>query len=202
MIPNPVKQLIALIGQAGGTISLSLSDLREAGVLISLENICDDNQSKLVLRLGPKIYYVPAAPATPQEVEPWQPDQEIPETQRAALQTLRTSSRPNPVEQEMEAIQRLTNRPRPQEVPRAVITKRMVRDVERRRARAQVPIQQVTEQDQPFPYPKVGVHRLSDVELWFREEAAKETKRIRQRAEGNQRELRDGDLPFRTIPGR
>ena len=220
---NQVKQLIQFIGQAGGTVALPLAELQELGVEISLENICDPRNGRVVLRLGPKIYYVPQAQAPEleqdQEVTEW-PDQEtIPLTPPIPRRRSSSASLPpeppepsqeNPVDLEMEAINRLTNRPTQRRTP-AQLQKELEKRVQKsQRTRpstnpppngSDVRVSNGDGNERQRPWPKVGVHRLNDAELWLQEQVHAEQLRTRSHAKRAE-ELRTGDLPFRTIPGK
>lgn len=211
MIAHPIKQLLTLIGQAGGTLTLPLAELHELGVEISAQNICSDKEGVLVLRLGPKIYYIPA----PQEdTGQWQPEITNTETARGVLpKSAPIGPRvPDPLTDELEAVNRITNRPRPRP-PQQVQTssrqrpaeppsiQRIQEKLKRARTAAQVAGQEPDLEEDVLPHSKVGVHHLDDAALWLREQATEMDKREiakRHRAE----ELREGDLPFRVIPGR
>lgn len=55
-----LKQLIQLLAQHGGTFTCPLSELQQLGLELSLQNISSDNAAIITLRLGARIYYVPA----------------------------------------------------------------------------------------------------------------------------------------------
>jgi hypothetical protein len=59
-----LKSLIALLAQHGGTFTCQLSELQQLGLELSLQNLSSDNAAMLTLRLGARIYYVPAKEAT------------------------------------------------------------------------------------------------------------------------------------------
>jgi len=98
-----IKQLIALLSSSGGIITLPLDELSQLGVEITLSSLASPAAS-LTLRLGAKIYYVPASPtlAPTQEQPPW-------------LTTSQTTSTLAPSE-ELAAVNSLNNQP-PQPTP-------------------------------------------------------------------------------------
>jgi len=59
-----LKRLIELLAQHGGTFTCQLSELQQLGLELSLQNLSSDNAAMLTLRLGARIYYVPAKEAT------------------------------------------------------------------------------------------------------------------------------------------
>jgi hypothetical protein len=229
---NAIKQLIQIIGQAGGTVAIPIQELQELGVEITLENICDARHGRVVLRLGPKIYYVPQAQAQVPDIDAHEPvgtggeawNQIITESPRRtssfvpaqpapALSPIPDAPEENPVDLEIEAINRITNRPRPR--PRGDTRKAVAQRVAKANQHREVlrtsvpPVSPVPREgpregrneDQPLPYSPVGVHRLNDMELWLQEQVRAEGVKTRER--GNRAQvLRNGDLPFRTIPGR
>lgn len=217
MLAHPVKQLLTLIGQAGGVLTLSLAELAELGVEISATNICSDKEGALVLRLGPKIYYIPA----PQEAEAaeaqWQDAEEtLAQTPLEGVLPVspRASGTASILAKELDAVNRLTNRPRPEPPPlpqpapakqqaRPRPASRPLSPQSRPAPRTPAPAPPAPappEVEEIMPRAKVGVTRLDDAALWMREQARAEDVRQRERHDPNK--YRDGDLPFRVIPGR
>ena len=94
-----LKQLIALLANAGGLIAIPLAELQQLGVELTLTSLGSLSPT-LTLRLGAKIYYVPTSPA--QEQPPW-------------LKTSQTTSTLAPSE-ELAAVNSLNNQP-PQPTP-------------------------------------------------------------------------------------
>lgn len=100
-----LKQLIQLLAQHGGTFTCPLSELQQLGLELSLQNISSDNAAIITLRLGARIYYVPAKEATaPCPTPP------IPETSTVHPPT--GQSKPSAIspEQEITAVNNLNNR--------------------------------------------------------------------------------------------
>lgn len=86
------KQLIALLSSCGGIITLSLAELEQLGIEVTLQSLASPAAS-LTLRLGAKIYYVP------QETPAW-------------------PSTPASSPEEVEAVNQLNNQPRKRAMPR------------------------------------------------------------------------------------
>lgn len=212
-IPHPIKQLITLIGQSGGTITLPLAELQELGVEISATNICSDKGGELVLRLGPKIYYIPA-PAQQEEQPQWPARTHTTEgTEADESQALPPASGTASIlAKELEAVNRLTNRPRPeprQPAPVSPPQQRVVRRPPSKQASRPLspPLPRAVpeplvppEVEEVLPFARVGVTRLDDAALWMREQATVADKQAREKHDPNK--YRDGDLPFRTMRGR
>jgi hypothetical protein len=59
-----LKSLISLLAQHGGTFTCQLSELQQLGLELSLQNLSSDNAAMFTLRLGARIYYVPAKETT------------------------------------------------------------------------------------------------------------------------------------------
>jgi hypothetical protein len=85
-----VKQLIALLASSGGIVSLPLSELEQLGVEITLSNLASP-AAIVTIRLGAKLYYVPAKEQSWQSIPP-----------------------ASPMEDPIAAVNELNNRPRKQ----------------------------------------------------------------------------------------
>jgi len=117
MSPEFLKSLIQLLAQHGGTFTCPLSELQQLCLELSLQNISSDNAATLTLRLGARIYYVPAK------------TEEAPEWPSTPIQTSptpagpATSTKPSPlarsVESELQAVNSLNNRAPVDEVTEA-----------------------------------------------------------------------------------
>jgi hypothetical protein len=59
-----LKSLIQLLVSHGGTFTCQLSELQQLGLELSLQNLSSDNSAMFTLRLGARIYYVPAKETT------------------------------------------------------------------------------------------------------------------------------------------
>lgn len=104
------KQLIALLAAAGGSITISLADLAQLGIELTLTDV-GGSDATMRLRLGPKIYYVPEAtkegvwptsPASP--TTPVSPQPSSPTTTERVMSSRLAS--------EIDSINNLNNRPR------------------------------------------------------------------------------------------
>lgn len=107
-----LKSLIQLLAQHGGTFTCPLSELQPLGLELSLQNISSDNAATLTLRLGARIYYVPAKATQPQEAtEPCPttpPAESIPTSSTSLPPTGQT--KPSAILTEVAAVNTLNNR--------------------------------------------------------------------------------------------
>lgn len=101
-----LKQLIQLLAQHGGVFTCPLDELTPLGLELSLSSF-GSSAATLTLRLGARIYYVPAKDTTTAPEEPWPTD---PTTQ--AGQMMPTENSPDTMEAELSAVTSLNNRPR------------------------------------------------------------------------------------------
>jgi hypothetical protein len=120
-----LKSLIALLAQHGGTFTCQLSELQQLGLELSLQNLSSDNAAMFTLRLGARIYYVPATTTAAQETTECPTPTNQPSPQPSHGPTISTENSPSPkprqgnlrsVESELAAVSSLNNRP-PQPSP-------------------------------------------------------------------------------------
>ena len=104
MNPEFLKSLIQLLAQHGGVFTCPLSDLTPLGLELSLDGFGSSSPT-VTLRLGARIYYVPAKEATaPCPVPP------TPETSTVPVPTGRSKPSAISPEQELAAVGTLNNR--------------------------------------------------------------------------------------------
>lgn len=99
-----LKQLIQLLASNGGVFTCLLSDLTPLGLELSLDGFGSSSPT-VTLRLGARIYYVPAKEATTQCPAP-----PIPETSTVHPPTGRSKPSAISPEQELAAVGTLNNR--------------------------------------------------------------------------------------------
>lgn len=194
-MPNDfIKQLIALLGQSGGTVRLLLSDLADMGIELSLSDISVASRAELTLRLGAKIYYVPQAQ---------QPQPVAPSLERTETWTTQPDERMDSLlQQEISAISSINNRPRlqprsqrhsptprPESVPSPLS---MPSSTEHD------PQQETAAEHQGSP--PGTIHRLDDLTSYLKEKELSSRADARNETERKQSQYRDGNLPFRSFP--
>lgn len=178
-----LKQLIQLLAQHGGTFTCPLADLQQVGLELSLQNISSDNSAMLTLRLGARIYYVPAATAAAQ-ANAAQAAQEEPWTATETSENpLRNTSSPGrtlvTVPDEIRAVKSLNNHPPPP--PPATET-------------YESPQSPSTGADTPLNRPVTK----DDLSLYLLEQRASHAKLARGEREAREAERRGRQFPWET----
>ena len=180
MANDATKQLIALLAQAGGFITIPLADLQQLGIEFTITDL-GSADATLRLRLGPKIYYVPDKAAPPQEAT-W------PATTPATPPSAKAQST---LDADIEAVNNLNNRPRrprpapPEEPPPSLHSD------EARPPSASISTEAERQEELTSPLPPLRrVVPKTDMDLFLREQqiaTQKETASQRRAAKDRQR---------------
>lgn len=193
-----LKNLVALLAQAGGNVTFALSDLRAIGLELTLTNISSDTQGSITLRLGAKIYYVPAKVEEQQWPTRIAKDGELTTSNGSSDTATGVSGQSavapqeqrlqNRISEEIGAINRINNRPRSVSTPPA-------QSLPKRRSST------VASSSGELPPSPVGVYQTSDLSSYLRErEVADARERYQHRQERrNKPGAGEGVMPFRVM---
>lgn len=196
-----LKSLVALLAQHGGYTSVSVAEMREVGMDMSIVDLASD-RAALTLRLGAKIYYVPAAGTTMGVVAKEEPCETTAPTESAdaPASTGQESRLRSRIDSEISAINSLSNRPPSQPQPPTPTRS--------------LPLSQTQVMPlgpPPRPDTPVGVYHQTDLSAFLREGEIAEGRDRYRSAHGApagsgslppEQSARAGVLPFKAHPAR